>query len=70
MRVKDQATRFDEELGKALCDRLGLRHNDTMREWSSESAGKTVWVTMTTMKAVTQDEFSELCKVAADRANQ
>lgn len=70
MRVKDQTTRFDEELGKALCDRLGLWHNDTLREWSSESAGKTVWVTMTTMKAITADEFNDLCKVAADRATQ
>ena len=64
----NQATRFDEELGKALCDRLGLRHNDTLREWSSEGSGETVWVTMTTMKAVTLDEFNELCKVAAERA--
>lgn len=68
--MKDQTTRFDEELGKALCDRLGLRHNDTLREWSSESAGKTVWITMTTLKAVTQEEFNELCKVASERANQ
>lgn len=66
--MKDGITKFDEELGKALCDRLGLRHNDTLREWSSESAGKTVWVTMTSMKAITSDEFTELCAVAAKRA--
>lgn len=66
--MKDRITRFDEELGKALCDRLGLRHNDTLREWSFESAGKTVWITMTTMKAVSEEEFNELCAVAAKRA--
>jgi len=66
--MKDRIYKFDEELGKALCDRLGLRHNDTLKEWSSESAGKTVWVSMTTMKAIPVDEFNELLEVASVRA--
>lgn len=68
--LPSKPTPFDKELGKALCDRLGLRHDDTLREWSSESAGKTVWVTMTTMKAIPLDEFNELLRVAAQRSKQ
>ena len=66
--MKDRISKFDEELGKALCDRLGLRHNDTLREWSSESSGQTVWITMTTMKAIPASEFNELAVVASVRA--
>ena len=68
MSALGQPTPFDEELGKALCDRLGLRHNDTLREWSSESAGMTVMVTITVMKAIPLDEFNELLRVAAKRS--
>jgi hypothetical protein len=61
-------TRFDEELGKAVCDRLGLPHKMVLRDYSTESAGKTVWVTMTVMKAIPLDEYNELLAAAAKRA--
>ena len=64
-----KATRTDEELGKALCDRLGLRHNDTLEEWSAESVGtKSVVVKMTVFKVMSEDEFNEIRAVAAARA--
>lgn len=63
-------SRFDEELGKALCDRLGLRLNDTLQDYSAESAGREVWVSMTTMQAVPLDEYNELRVIAADRAQK
>jgi len=63
-------TRTDEEFGKALCDRLGLRHNDTLAEWEAESVGtKNVAVKMTTFKILTEEEFNELRAVAAKRAD-
>jgi len=61
-------TRFDTELGKALCDRLGLDRNSTLQDYETEGAGNTVWVTMSTMKAMSLDEFNELVRVAAERA--
>ncbi len=61
-------TRFDEELGKAICDRLGLPHNRTLQEYSAESAGKTVWVTMTVMEAIPVDEFNGMRKTAIERS--
>lgn len=62
-------TRFDEELGKAMADRLGLPLNSTLREWTAESSGKTVWVTMQTMKAIHLDEYNELVRAASKRAS-
>lgn len=67
MKAAEQ-TRFETELGKALCDRLGLDHNSTLRDYETEGAGNTVWVSMTTTKAMSLDEFNELVKVAAERA--
>ena len=62
-------TKTDEEFGKALCDRLGLRHNDTLAEWEAESVGTTsVAVKMTTFKIMSEDEFNELHAVAVKRA--
>lgn len=58
-----------EELGKALADRLGLRHDDTLKDWSAEyGGGKTVLVTMQTVKAIPRAEFVELQKLAEERA--
>lgn len=62
--------RFDEELGKAVCDRLGLAHESTMREWRSEGSGGTVFVFMTTMKSMPVDEYNELLAVAAERSKK
>jgi len=62
-------TRADEEFGKALCDRLGLRHNDTLEEWTAESVGtQSVVVKMTVFKVLSEDEFNELRSVAEKRA--
>lgn len=62
-------TKTDEEFGKALCDRLGLRHDDTLAEWSAESFGtQSVAVKMTTFKVMSEVEFNELRIVAAKRA--
>lgn len=62
-------TTTDEEFGKALCDRLGLRLNDTLAEWSAESVGtRSVAVKMTTFKVLSEDEFNELRAVAVERA--
>jgi len=66
--ARGRLTVEDIEFGKALADRLGLRHNDTIREWSAESSGDTVWVTMQTIKAIPLDEFNELRRVASERA--
>jgi hypothetical protein len=65
----EKTTKTDEEFGKALCDRLGLRHDDTLPEWSAESVGtRSVAVKMTTFKIITEDEFNELRAVAVERA--
>lgn len=62
-------TKTDLEFGKALCDRLGLRHNDTLQEWTAESVGtQSVVVKMTAFKILSEDEFNELRGVAAKRA--
>ena len=63
-------TRFHEELGKAVADRLGLNHNTTGMEWSAEGAarGDSVMVKMTTFKMLSQAEYNELIAVALNRA--
>lgn len=67
--MKHEPSTIDEELGKAIADRLGLRHDDTLREWSVEGIGtRTVAVKMTTFKAISVDEFNELRAVAVKRA--
>jgi len=67
-RIPDK-TKTDEEFGKALCDRLGLRITDTLDEWSAESVGKrSVAVKMTVFKVLSEDEFNELRAVAVERA--
>ncbi|UVK58461.1 hypothetical protein SEA_GLOBIWARMING_69 [Arthrobacter phage GlobiWarming] len=64
-------TRFGDELGKALCDRLGLNHNTTSQDWHVENINpKTVFVTMTTVAAIPVDQYNDLVKVAAERARQ
>lgn len=60
---------FEEELGKAICDRLGLPHGSTLRDYSTEAAGKTVWLTMTVMQAIPLDDYNELRMVASRRAD-
>lgn len=61
-------TKFDEEMGKALADRLGLAHDTTLRDWSAESSGAgPVVVTLSTRKLLTQEEFHELIQVATAR---
>lgn len=59
-----------EELGKALADRLGLRHDDTLKDWMAEYGGQTVLVTMQTVKAIPRAEWVELQKVAECRASR
>lgn len=62
-------TKTDGEFAKALCDRLGLRHNDTLQEWSHERIGsRSVAVKMTVFRVIPEDEFNELRAVAAERA--
>lgn len=61
-------TEFDMELGKAICDRLGLPQNQTLQDYTTESAGQTVWLTMTVMQAISLEEYNELRAVAAMRA--
>lgn len=69
--MKREMTKADREFGKALCDRLGLAHNDTLAEWSTESCGNgEVMVTMTVFKFIFEDEFNELRRVAERRAAQ
>jgi len=64
-------TKADDGLGKALADRLGLRHNETLREWSAESLGRdAVWVTMSVAQRISLEEFNELRYVAAKRAKE
>lgn len=65
-----QRTKFDEEFGKAVADRLGLPHDQTGIDWSADHFGgqKTVLVTMAVFKAIPLDEFNELRRVAAARA--
>lgn len=67
--MKHKETGIDREFGKALCDRLGLRLNDTLTEWQAESFGKQhVMVTMTIVRCMSEDEFNELRRVAERRA--
>lgn len=67
--MKHKETDIDREFGKALCDRLGLRLNDTLTEWQAESFGKQqVMVTMTVVKCMSEEEFNELRAVAVTRA--
>ena len=63
-----KTTAFERELGKAICDRFGLNHNTTLEDYTTESAGKTVWITMTTMCGISADEYAELVQVANKRA--
>lgn len=64
-------TRYEEELGKAVADRLGLDHNTTLMEWDADrsKANGAVWVTMTTGRLLTNAEFTELQNVAQERAS-
>lgn len=64
------STRFQEELGKALADRLGLNPDTTLMEWDAEGRGRHVFITMTTMKPMPIDEYNELILVAMERAKQ
>jgi hypothetical protein len=62
-------TKTDEEFGKAICDRLGLRHDDTLEEWTYERVGtKSVAVKMTVFRVISEDEFNDLRAVAVERA--
>jgi hypothetical protein len=62
-------TRFDEEFGKAVCDRLGLPHDMTLRDWTAEAVGhQSVFVKMEVFKVLTEAEMSELRAVAEHRA--
>lgn len=63
-----ESDRFTEELGKAICDRLGLHHNSTLREYSAEGSGNTVWVTMTVMQSIPLDQYNGLRRIALRRA--
>lgn len=59
----------DRELGKALCDRLGLDHNTTLREWKATRVGnENVAVSMTTMVIMPLEDYNELRAVAEQRA--
>lgn len=62
-------TPADIELGKALCDRLGLNHDTTLREWKAENTASGVMVSMTTVKFMSVEEYNELRDVAVQRAN-
>lgn len=58
-----------EELGKAVCDRLGLPLQTTLREWKADTSGSgDVVVSMTTVKVLTREEWNDLQEVAAKRA--
>jgi hypothetical protein len=59
----------DVEFGKALCDRLGLNHDTTLRDWEAKPTGTDhVAVSLVTMVIMPLDEYNELRAVAAQRA--
>lgn len=67
--MSPRLTKTDEEFGKALCDRLGLRQNETLQDWEYERIGsKSVAVKMTVFRVITEEEFNELRAVAVERA--
>lgn len=66
-----EQTPEDVEFGKALCDRMGLVHGTTLREWKAQRVNDTmVSVTMTTMVMMSREEFEELRKVATKRVEE
>ena len=65
---KSDIDKAEQELGKAISDRLGLPHNSTLRDYSAEHSGNSVWLTMTVMQAIPLDDYNELVRVAARRA--
>jgi hypothetical protein len=58
---------FGLELGKAICDRIGLDHNTTLGDWNAEDAGDFVMVTLTTIKAIPKAEYNDLVRTALKR---
>jgi hypothetical protein len=68
-RNQSTPTPFEIEMGRALCDRLGLVHETTLREWKAESIGTDkVAVSLTTTVLMPLEDYNELRRVAAERA--
>lgn len=64
-----ERTRFDEEFGKAMADRLGLPHDMVFQDWTVEAGGQqSVIVKMEVVKVMSEAEMRELRRVAAARA--
>ncbi len=62
---------YEQQLGKALCDRAGLDPNRVMREFDSEliSSGE-VMVTLQVMTFIPVDELAELEELARQKATK
>lgn len=59
---------FARELGKALCDRLGLNHASTSVDYSVEPWGSRVIVRTSNAHFITQEDWAEVQAIAAQRA--
>lgn len=60
----------EDEFVKALADRLGIPHENALRDVHAEFAGNNVWVTVTVCKMLPVEDYNELVVVAALRAQE
>ena len=61
-------TKFDEELGKALADRMGLCHETTLQDYTTESLESGVVVKMQTFRFMSREDYEGLRAVAKTRS--
>jgi len=61
-------TKFEEELGKALADRMGLCHETTLQDYTTESLKSGVVVKMQTFRFMSREDYEGLRAVAKTRS--